>query len=117
MLAERITSPIIDQTELTPSATHSSKLSVVAKNVNYCGIKQIHTLALKHPRYGYPERIYDPNCVGIPAPLIDFYVPCFHALTNPFFRNLFPFTSIQNGGRARATGFKSKWKSVRQIPT
>jgi hypothetical protein len=115
MLTERTTSPTIDQTELIPSATDSSALFVVAKNVNSFAIKQIHTLAPKHPGYGYPEQIYDANRVGIPAPLIDFYAPCFHGLTKPFSGNPFPFTSLQNGGRARPTGLKPKWKNVKQL--
>src|SRR6267154_1197730 len=110
MLAERITSRTIDRTELTPFPTYCSGLSVVAKNANSFGIKQVHTLPPKHPAYGYPERIYDRSGVRTSTTLIDFYTLCFHALTKPFFRNPFAFTSIQNGGRARSTGVKSKWK-------
>ena len=98
MLAERITSPRTDRTQLTPFPTHSSELFVVSQNVNSLRIRQIRTHALKHPGYGYPERLYDANRVGIPAPLIDFHTLCFHGLTNPFSSNPFPFTSIQNGG-------------------
>ena len=115
MLAERITSPSTDRKELTLFRTHSSALFVVAKKINSFGIKQIHTLTPKQPGSVYPKRISDANRVGTSAPLIDFYTACFHALTNPFFSNPFPFTSIQNGGRAKSTSFKSKWKSVRQV--
>src|SRR5712675_3268261 len=84
MLAERITSRTIDQTELTPSATHSSELFGVAKNVNSFRIRQIHTLAPKHSGYAYPERLYDANRVGTPAPT-SIFIPCvFMALQIPF---------------------------------
>src|SRR5882762_2656502 len=58
MLAKRITSRTIDQTELTPFPTHSSALFVVAKNVNSFGIKQIHTLAAKHRGMGTPNDLW-----------------------------------------------------------
>jgi len=117
MLAERITSLTIDRTELTPFPTHSSELFVATKNINVFRIKQIHTLAPKHPGYGYPQRLYGANGAGISAPLIDFYAPCFHGLTKPFSSNLFPFTSIQNGGRARGPASNQTGKASDRSPT
>ena len=84
MLAERITSPSIDQTELTPFPTHSSELFVVSQNVNSFKIKQIHTLAAKHPGWGAPNEFNRAASIGVRATLIDFYAQCFHGLTNPF---------------------------------
>src|SRR5882762_3530397 len=109
MLAERITSQTIDRTELTPFPTYCSGLSVVAKNANSFGIKQVHTLPPKHPAYGYPERISNARS-GYPRTPHRFLYPVFSWPYKPFFRNPFAFTSIQNGGRARSTGVKSKWK-------
>src|SRR5712671_1367032 len=100
MLAERITS---DRTELTTFPTDSSELFVVSQNVNSLRIREIRTLPPKHPANGYSERIYDRSGVRTSTTLIDFYTLCFHALTNPFFSNPFPFTCIQNGGRARSS--------------
>ena len=88
MLAEQITSPSIDRAQLTPFPTHSSELFVVAKNANSFGIKQIHTLAAKHPGYGLP----DPKTIR-PAGVLS--ALCFHGLTNSFSHNIFPFTLIQ----------------------
>src|SRR5882762_11802002 len=84
MLAERITSPSLDRIELTPFPTNSSELFGVAKNVNSFRIRQIHTLAPKHSGYAYPERLYDANRVGTPAPT-SIFIPCvFMALQIPF---------------------------------
>jgi len=84
MLAERITSQTIDRTELTPFPTYCSGLSVVAKNANSFGIKQVHTLPPKHPGSVYPKRMFDANRVGTSAPS-SIFIPCvFMVLQIPF---------------------------------
>ena len=102
MLAERITSPSTNQTELTPFRTDSSELFVVSQNVNPLRIRQIRAHALNTRGMGIPNESLK-RSESVPARLIDFYTPCFHGLTNPCSSNAFPFTSIQNGGRARPT--------------
>src|SRR6267378_1226668 len=100
MLAERITSPSTDlSSPKMPTPSESSKST------------RFH----QDTRDLAPKRISEANRVGYPRAFIDFYTLCFHGLTNPFSSNPFPFTSIQNGGRAKSTGFKPKWKSVRQV--
>ncbi len=119
MLPQRITR----QAELTPFLTHCSGLFLALslegfapKKHNSFAIKQIQTLSAKH-RGGRMLRTKAPaqfTLVSSPAPrsqhlpapqaslsaivAIDLLVLCFQSVTNPYFRNPFPCTSIQNPG-------------------
>ena len=73
--------------ESNPLHSYSSKLFVVAKNINSFGIKQIQTLSPKHPGWGTLSRCALPQ----QAKLLTL---CFHGLTNCFSRNLFFLINI-----------------------
>ena len=93
-----------------PLFSHSYGLFVVPKTVNSFAIKQIRTLCAKY-------RGLSVLCVSALSFAIDFVSLCFQDLTNPFSRNPFPFTSIQNprgvwgvflSGCSRVTGHGSQ---------
>ena len=74
--------------ESNPLHSYSSKLFVVAKNINSFAIKQIRTLSAKYRGWVY---LRHPDAML--APLLS--ALCFHGLTNCFSRNSFHFTNIQ----------------------
>src|SRR5437868_9128547 len=98
MLAERMTSPSADQTELTPFRTHCSELFVVAKKTNAFRIKQIHTLPPKHPGSAYPKRISAASRVGTSHPSSIFIPRVFMVLQNPFAATPFLSHLYKTGG-------------------
>jgi hypothetical protein len=94
---------------LTPSARYSCGLFGHAKKLKSFAINQIQTLFANHPGYGVPLRHLRALCVSLPRAskgalslFIDFLILCFQNLTNPFSRNPFPFTPIQNPRVLRA---------------
>jgi hypothetical protein len=77
---------------LTLDRSYCCGLFVVAKKVNSFGIKQIQTLCVKHRGWGTSRKQFRLSRFGFHV----FSPLCFHHVTNPFFRNSFAFTSIQN---------------------
>jgi hypothetical protein len=81
---------------LNSLSIYSCQLFVAAKKPNSFAIKQIQTLCTKHPGWGIPLRQLRVLCVSALSLLVDSLILCFHGVTNPFFRNSFIFTSMQN---------------------
>jgi len=111
---------------LTLTGSYYCKLFVAPKKLNSFTIKQIQTLSAKHPAYGVPQRHLSVLCASLPnlsraargvskgalSSLIDFLTLCFHNLTNPFSRNSFRCTSIQN-----PEGWRELPSSKSNVPT
>ena len=84
--------------KLTPLQSIKSELFCQNTGVGYL-LRQLRGWRL--PRGG-----------GVPSQLsllVDFLPLCFHILTNPFFRNSFPCTSMQN---PRGVGPQYRWSSA-----
>src|SRR5882762_5077060 len=60
------------------------------------GIRRLRTLLPKHGGWGCLGGHLRALCLSVLSPLIDFQNLCFHKFTNPFSRNPFSCTSIQN---------------------
>lgn len=98
MLARQITALRALAEELTPSLRYSCGLFGSPKKLNPHKISNFQTLFAKHPGCGVSLRHPCVLCVSAISLLVDFLTLCFHNLTNPFSRNPFPFTSMQNPG-------------------
>src|SRR5882762_3064936 len=117
MLAERTTSPRIDRTELTPFPTHSSGLFVVAKNVNSLRIRQIRTLAPKHPVLGIPNESTT-RTARVPSRPSSIFIPCvFMALQIPFPATPFLSHLYKTGGVRSRPASNQNGKASGRFPT
>ena len=90
MLARRITFLRTLRTKLNHLLTYCCRLFVALEKVKSYRISNFQTLFAKHPGVGGVHTTDTRHAKLAPSVL------CFHNLTNPFFRNPFLFTSIQN---------------------
>src|SRR5712672_2081400 len=99
MLAERITSPSTDRTELTPVPTHTSDLFVLPKSAHSFGIR--------------PVTLFHPNRVGTPHPH-RFLYPVFSWPYKSLSQQPLSFHIYTKRGACEAD-FRSKWKSAKPV--
>jgi hypothetical protein len=101
MLARQIILLSTLPAKLTPLLRYSCRLFVALKDVNFFGIKQIHTLSQERPGWGVPLRSLGGLCAcpsgrraSALSLLFVFFALCFQGVTNCFSGNSFPFTNI-----------------------